>query len=284
MKVSFVTTVLNEERTIKALLDSLLRQTKKPDEIIIVDAGSTDKTRKIIKNYPLKVKLIVKKDAKRSQARNLAIKQAKHSIITVSDAGNRLDENWLKLISLPFEDKTIDSVAGFYLTDTRTVFEQCVAPFVAVMPDKFNPKTFLPSSRSLAFTKKAWRKVGGYPPKLNTCEDLVFASQLKQKTNMFVEPQAIVHWRQAENFRQFFRMIRGHASGDIQARYQPHVRKIISIPLRYLLFIFLPWLLPLYFLWPIHKHYHYIKHPLAFIYLPLLQFTSDLAVITAVVI
>ena len=50
MKTSFIATVLNEEKTIKALLSSLAKQTKKPEEIIIVDGGSTDQTVAKIKN------------------------------------------------------------------------------------------------------------------------------------------------------------------------------------------------------------------------------------------
>jgi glycosyltransferase involved in cell wall biosynthesis len=51
MKVSFVATVFNEEKTIGALLDSLFKQNKMPDEIIIVDAGSSDKTLSILSGF-----------------------------------------------------------------------------------------------------------------------------------------------------------------------------------------------------------------------------------------
>ena len=44
LKVSVVVTIFNEEGTIKDLVTALLKQTRKPNEIIIVDAGSTDKT------------------------------------------------------------------------------------------------------------------------------------------------------------------------------------------------------------------------------------------------
>ena len=52
MKTSFITTVLNEEKTIEGLLESLNNQTLKPDEIVIVDGGSTDRTIAEIKNHP----------------------------------------------------------------------------------------------------------------------------------------------------------------------------------------------------------------------------------------
>jgi glycosyltransferase involved in cell wall biosynthesis len=43
-KITFIATVFNEEASIVQLLESLKKQTKKADEIIIVDAGSRDGT------------------------------------------------------------------------------------------------------------------------------------------------------------------------------------------------------------------------------------------------
>ena len=55
MKSSFITTVFNEENNIEAFIDSVLNQTKSPDEIIIVDGGSTDKTLEILKSIAKKI-------------------------------------------------------------------------------------------------------------------------------------------------------------------------------------------------------------------------------------
>ena len=55
MKISFVATVFNEEKTITALLDSLFKQTKMPDEIIIVDGGSLDSTLSRIFNFQFSI-------------------------------------------------------------------------------------------------------------------------------------------------------------------------------------------------------------------------------------
>jgi len=286
MKTSFITTVLNEEKNIKGLLDSLDKQTQKPSEVIIVDAGSTDKTISIIKKYPKKsfpIKLIIKKGLNRSQARNLAVSKANHNLIAASDAGCVLDENWLKRIIEPLENKSIDSVAGFYHVQTKTIFQKCVAPFVAVMPDKFDVEKFLPSSRSIAFRKTAWQKAGKYPENFNYCEDLIFAVNLKQNTNMVVKSSAIVYWHQAANLVQFFKQIKNYAQGDMKAKYRPHLKKIYLRFLSYLIFIFFPSFLLFYLFYPIFKHFHYIKHPLAFFYLPVIQITLDLAIISGVV-
>ena len=280
IRFSVVIPTYNRSKLLKGCLKALLSQTfpKDKHEIIIIDAGSTDKTIKLIKSHSLKLKLFIKPHLNRSQARNLAIKKARHSVICVSDAGNTLDPDWLKRITSPFKNKQVDTVAGYYQIKAKTIFQKSVAPFVAIMPDKFNPQTFLPSSRSLAFRRSAWKKVGQYPEELDFCEDLVFAQNLKAKTNLVIKPQALVYWRQAKNLTQFFKQIKNYASGDVQARYKPHLKKIFTTFARYPIFIIFPPIFILYLLWPIFKHYHYINHPFALIYLPLLQVVKDLGI------
>ena len=56
MKISIITVCLNSEKTIPYTLNSILNQTYKNIEHIIVDGGSTDSTLKIIKKYPFKKK------------------------------------------------------------------------------------------------------------------------------------------------------------------------------------------------------------------------------------
>ncbi len=132
MKISFVTTVLNEENTINLLLESLVAQTKNPDEIIIVDGGSTDRTIDIIqkaktKNQKLKSKLkIIQKVGNRSVGRNEGIKKATGNIIVISDAGCVLDRDWIKEITKPFNDNQLTwllvIMLGFHIIFFKNVW------------------------------------------------------------------------------------------------------------------------------------------------------------------
>lgn len=243
MKVSVVVTIKNEAATIRPLLDSLLKQTKKPDEIIVVDAGSSDGTRGILKQYPITHR-VCERGTNRSQGRNIGIKLAKNEIIAVTDAGCTADRRWLERLIRPFKDKAVVSVAGYYRPVVTNKFQQQIAPFVAVMPDKFNPKTYLPSSRSVAFRKgAAW-----YPEHLNYCEDLIFARKLKAAGKMAVVKNALVYWQLAENRQEFFWQIFHYAQGDVAARYWPHLIKIATVWLRYGLFLIFPPLFLVYVL------------------------------------
>lgn len=282
LPVSLIVTVFNEEKTIKLLLESIENQTHIPSEVIFVDAESSDNTKNIIKDHADKSGIVFKiltKKLNRSAARNYGITKAMNQIIAITDAGNILDELWLEKISKPLLSEEAESVAGFYSTEANSDLQKAMVPFVAVLPQNIDNEAYLPSSRSIAFTKTAWDKAGNYPEHLEYCEDLVFAKNLKEKTKMLVVKDALVTWIVDKNLPQFFTQISNYAKGDILANYTPHVNKILTQYLRYGVFFIFPPLFFIYLLWPIHKFSNEFKNSTSLIYLPVLQITSDLAIL-----
>jgi len=307
MKVSFITTVLNEELSIKLLLKSLISQTIIPDEIIIVDGGSKDKTISIVRHYVasfvqkfknVEFKVFIKK-GNRSIGRNEAIKRSDNEIILCSDAGCILDRNWVKNIIEPFNNPKVDVVAGYYKGKPNSVFEKCLTPYVLVMPDKINSSDFLPASRSMAFKKSIWEKIGGFPKGFENNEDYVFAKRLKKyNANIVFEKKAVVHWIPRTNVKDAFIMFYRFAKGDSESRIlRP---KVVLIFFRYFLgfsLLFLSFFLKSYFmlntlyvilfiyiLWAVAKNYKYVNSWKAFYFLPLIQVVSDLAILAGTVI
>jgi glycosyltransferase involved in cell wall biosynthesis len=300
VKISFITTFLNEDKTIILLLESLLQQTFLPDEIVFVDGGSTDKTVKKIEEFRVKIKnykgkfTLITKKGNRSIGRNVAIKKATGEIIVCSDAGNILDENWIKNIIKPFADPTVDVVAGYYKGKADTVFQKCLIPYVLILPDRVDPQNFLPATRSVAFKKSIWEKVGKFNEKLSHNEDYVFAKKLKSiGAKIVFAKNAFVIWIPRATIKQSYIMFFRFAYGDIEAGIiRP---KVVLLFIRYLIFIALIilflitrsssvffiicFLLVLYFIWSIEKNYRYIKNAKAIFILPFLQVTADMAVI-----
>lgn len=304
MKVSFITTVYNEEDSVGLLLDSLLRQSKIPNEIIIVDGGSSDRTVAKIKNEKLKVKnfngrfKILEKKGNRAVGRNYAIKHAINEIIVCSDAGCILDKNWVKNIIEPFNDPKVDVVAGYYRGNEKSVFQKCLVPYVLVMPDKIDKKKFLPATRSMAFKKSVWKKAGGFPERFSNNEDYIFAKKLKKIDALIVfEKKAIVYWSPENNIMDAFIMFYRFAKGDSESRiFRPKVvlifvRYIVVVILILLFLVFKSYIilnglyliLLTYVLWSIIKNYRYVRNFLAVVYLPLIQLISDIAVIAGTI-
>lgn len=221
MKVTLICTVLNEEGSIASLLDSVLAQSRQPDQVVIVDGGSRDGTVGILKSYQdrLPWQVLVSPDCNISQGRNRAIEAASGDVIASTDAGVRLDPGWLEALLSPFERRPQPDVScGFFLADPRTAFETAMGATVLPEVGEIDPAVFLPSSRSVAFTKEAWQEVGGYPEWLDYCEDLVFDMDLKKAGCTFAwAPGALAHFRPRPTLTSFFRQYYHYARGDGKA-------------------------------------------------------------------
>jgi len=89
--VSVVIPAYNVEDYIGRSIDSVLAQTCLPDEVIVVDDGSTDNTAGIVKKYGQQVHYIYQPNAGLSAARNTGIKTANSEWIAFLDA----DDEWL---------------------------------------------------------------------------------------------------------------------------------------------------------------------------------------------
>ena len=196
--VSLVCTVLNEAHTIDDLMRSIAVQSVRPREMIVVDGGSRDGTQLHVEwwhgRLGCPLRLIEGPGVNIATGRNIGVAAARAPIIAVTDAGVRVDEQWLERIRAPFDDSLVSVCGGFFVPDPRTVFE--IAMSATVLPNRkdINPARFLPSSRSLAFRKVAWERVGGYPEWLDYCEDLVFDLSLRDAgaITQFV-PEAVAH-------------------------------------------------------------------------------------------
>lgn len=110
MKVSVIIPAFNEEAYIGNCLDSLMKQEIMPDEIIVVNNNSTDKTVTIAKKYP--VRIISEKKQGITHARNKGFHEAKYQIIARTDADTVVPTDWIKKIKKHFEDKELIALSG----------------------------------------------------------------------------------------------------------------------------------------------------------------------------
>ena len=256
MRISVCITVLNEEGAISKLVDSLLSQSKKPDEIIVVDGGSTDETREILKHYQKKdkrIKLLFQR-CSRSKGRNVGVEIAKNEIIAMTDAGCIAERDWIKNITDPFKNAEIDISAGFYDMLYQNSFEKAENVFLGVRPDNFDIK-FLPSTRSIAFRKEAWERIGGFDEGLeDTAEDTVFNYKaLKLGMEIARVKNARVGWRMPESLEEFSRKTFKYARGDALSgiwfypskTHTSHNIKILGVFARYILGLFLVFYSPI---------------------------------------
>ena len=90
LSISLVIPTLDRSKLLKRALISVFNQTFIPEEIIVIDNGSSDNTYKMIKENFRKIKYIYFEDRGVSNARNIGINNAKNELICFLDS----DDEW----------------------------------------------------------------------------------------------------------------------------------------------------------------------------------------------
>jgi glycosyltransferase involved in cell wall biosynthesis len=222
--VTVIATVYNEGAEVDALLDSILSGSRAPDEIVISDGGSSDDTFARLTARAAEDPRIraVLAPGNRSVGRNAAVRAARHDLIACTDAGVEVDPQWLERLMRPLEmDPEVDVVAGFYRPVGATPFERAAGVVSAPSLGEVDLTRFLPSTRSVAFRRAAFERVGGFDESLSHNEDTPFALALKREGRKFAfAPEAIVRWHPRGNLRAFMHQHRRFGTGDGESRVQ----------------------------------------------------------------
>jgi glycosyltransferase involved in cell wall biosynthesis len=212
MKASLVATVKDAGPFIGAFLDSVRAQARPPDEVVVVDGGSTDGTLEALQRAD-GIVAISEPGANISRGRNVAIKAAANDAIAVTDADCVLAPDWLQRILEPIE-RGAEASAGSYRPLEPTLFETFASAVSMPEADELRPE-WLPSSRSVAFTRRAWEAAGGYPEWLDVGEDMYFNHRLVEAGFRF-EPahHAVAYFRMRPTLRATWIRFSRYAEGD----------------------------------------------------------------------
>jgi glycosyltransferase involved in cell wall biosynthesis len=214
VRVSLIATVKNEADHILPFLDSVARQTRKPDEFVVVDGGSTDGTLEALQAAE-GLTLIEEPGANIAGGRNIAIAAAAHDIIAVTDGDCVLEPDWLERLIRQI-DAGADVAMGAYRGLAGDFLETCMA--CANLPDldRLDEAAFMPSARSVGFRREAMELVGGYPEWLDIGEDMWVNHRWRELgLDMRLARDAVVWWRSGRptlgNWHRYFSYARGDA-------------------------------------------------------------------------
>ncbi|MBW3581645.1 MAG: glycosyltransferase [Euryarchaeota archaeon] len=166
-RVSVVTTVLNERKGIRDLLDSLVAQVP-AHEVVVVDAGSTDGTWEILEDYATRFPQVrpFRVPGRRGAGRNAGVAYARSELVAFIDGDCIANAFWLEGILEAF-DAGADIVAG----DTRYMGYWAFANMQRVELEHKGKDVTWPSC-NLAYRREVFLKVGGFDERFITAEDV----------------------------------------------------------------------------------------------------------------
>ncbi|HJS26684.1 MAG TPA: glycosyltransferase, partial [Actinomycetota bacterium] len=126
-----------------------------------------------------------------------------------------LERDWLERLVDPLESGA-DVAMGFYRPLADSFLQRAMACVNLPEPEELDEATFMPSGRSVAFTREAIDRAGAYPEWLDVGEDMYVNHRFRELgLDMRLARNAVVNWpirrTLAETWRQYFRYARGDA-------------------------------------------------------------------------
>ena len=185
LNISLYIPVYNGESTIESVLKNALQLDPGADEIIIIDDGSNDQTKEIIKKYENRIK-IIKNETNQGLgfSRNLAISKSKHQLVASIDADVEPEKKWL-LKLYETQKKFGSAICGGRLFEKykdKNIYNMwrhihgTQNPFGDKIIENLGDTV---SGSNTLLNKEVWSNVGGYLNQYKTNgEDVTFCRKL----------------------------------------------------------------------------------------------------------
>lgn len=228
MKVSLVSTVLNDCSGLKSFLYAIACQTRLPDEIVIVDAGSKDGTWELLQAEAARTdrrfQLIALQEVgcNVARGRDLAIEVAESDIIVSTDIGCEWEPEWFDELVRPLEGAPgVDLVIGSWAVKKERLSGPWAQTEWALKGDQRIEATAesYSSSRSIGYRKACWEALGRYPEDLTLAADDAVFHYLVEKAavSRVGAPFVRCWWHRHSSLNGFIKEAYRYGLGDGEA-------------------------------------------------------------------
>jgi len=209
--IAAIVPLYNGARFIRATLLSIIGQTRKPDEIIVVDDGSTDDGGEVVRQFSAEqsvaITLLHKPNGGQSSARNLGVAHAGSELLAFLDQDDTWYPDHLEQLEQPFLRGIAHRELGWVYSDLDEVDRDgrmITRSLLSTMEVKHPKRSlseclagdmFVLPSASL-ISRKAFNEIGGFDERLLGYEDDDLFVRLFQAGywNLFI-PHSLTRWR-----------------------------------------------------------------------------------------
>ncbi len=197
--ISVLMTTYNCGEYISQAIKSVLNQTFKDFELLIIDDGSTDNTQQIVKRFnDERIRFIESNHIGRSSALNLGLKEASNDLISFCDADDIIHPEKIEKQLKLYKDKNdlIFTDSAFFETD-KILYELRIQKDLDIIKRKVALHGHL--GPSVFFNKKFILEKDGFNPELIAFEDYDLWLRILNYSNIIIIPQILYFQRLREN-------------------------------------------------------------------------------------
>lgn len=231
--VSIVIPAYNAADTIGQAIESALAQDFRDMEIIVVNDGSTDGTREILRNYGDRIRVIDQINRGQAAARNVAIAASQGEYLAFLDA----DDYWLPGRVTSTVEALLHDTAGLALCDFRMVDRSTGKILGTMRPGRTPRKDDIfdtwPPMTPTAVTMRAdlARECGGFPEGIAWAEDILLWLAAIQLRPFVYVPQMLAVYRSNASLieRRYSPKQRKPFEHEVTVRYGGNGRKLVNI-------------------------------------------------------
>lgn len=192
MTITVIIPAYNEEKYIFQTLLSLQKLRRKPDEIIVIDGGSTDKTVEIVRKAGAKALIFPRRGI--GYARQQGLKAAKSDIVAYTDADTEVPLNWLSIIEETLSLPGVVGTFGSFRVPSGWWFYRWYINYFQPTINRICYWFGLPMApgQNIAFIRKVGLECGGFPEDFKIAEDIEMARRLMTKGKVILRNDNIV--------------------------------------------------------------------------------------------
>ena len=219
-EISIIIPIYNGEKYIENCIESILNQSFKDFELILINDGSTDNSQEIVERYQERynfIRVYFKENGGVSSARNLGIQKAKGKFITCIDSDDEIREKYLEVLHQACQyDYVVSGIINRYINDVKEVYQDLESVLdedfgnhIGSLSKTFFVNGFIHSSCGKLYKTEILQKYDIRFPNIRLSEDSMFNILYLQHVNawkVLKEAQYIyMHRSDAGNATSIFR-------------------------------------------------------------------------------
>lgn len=240
LKLSVIIPVYNRPDELNELLGTLVRQTRKPDEVIIVEDGSTISSIEVAQNFKkdLLIQYLEKENEGQGFARNFGYKHATGDYFIVFDSDCLVPADYMKIVEDFLVSSEIDAYGGpdaahpDFTNIQKAISHSMTSVFTTggIRGRKKHVGEYHPRSFNMGISKRTFEATKGYIiPFMG--EDLEFSTRIiKKGFKTALIPEAFVYHKRRTDLSKFYKQLKYFGRARINlTRFHPEQIKIIHL-------------------------------------------------------